>query len=183
MQVFWQQGYEGTSISDLTKVMGINPPSLYAAFGDKERLFLEAVEHYGCEQDQTASSILSEEKTARRAIERVLRWAAEEYTKRCHPPGCMVMTGATNCSAQSAHLQTALARRRADAEAALKARIARGIVEGELPAATDAGALAKFYMSVLQGISIQARDGASRKSLLTTVATAMRAWPGNGDKS
>lgn len=178
MQVFWRQGYESTSISDLTDAMDINPPSLYAAFGDKEQLFLAAVERYGCGMGQTPATILSEAPTARVAVERLLEKAAHEFTNRSHPPGCMVIMAATNCSADAAHIQAALAKRRQSSEANLRARIERGVAAGELPAGTDAGALARFYATVLEGMSIQARDGASRKSLLATAAAAMRAWPG-----
>jgi TetR/AcrR family transcriptional regulator, copper-responsive repressor len=176
MELFWRQGYESTSIADLTKAMGINPPSLYAAFGDKERLFLEAVERYG-HSGQTPESILNEAPSAREAVERLLEAAAREFTDPCHPPGCMVVSAATNCSAGAVHVQAALAARRRTAEAKMKARIERGMKQGELPSRTDCGALAKFYCTVMEGMSIQARDGASRKSLLATAAAAMRAWP------
>jgi AcrR family transcriptional regulator len=177
MELFWRQGYESTSIADLTRAMGINPPSLYAAFGDKERLFLEAVERYGCHSKQTPESILAQAPSAREAVERLLEAVAREFTDPCHPPGCMVVSAATNCSAGAVHVQAALAARRRRAEANLKARIAQGVKQGELPAGTDCGALAKFYCTVIEGMSIQARDGASRKSLLATAAAAMRAWP------
>jgi AcrR family transcriptional regulator len=177
MQVFWRQGYEATSINDLTKAMDINPPSLYAAFGDKEKLFLEAVERYGCGPGGAGNDILCGEPTARGAVERLLEKAAHEFTNRSHPPGCMMVAAATTCTAASDHLQSSLADRRASSEAALRARIERGIEEGELPAGVDARALARFYVTVLQGMSLQARDGASRKSLLATAAAAMRAWP------
>lgn len=177
MQVFWRQGYESTSINDLTKAMDINPPSLYAAFGDKEQLFLAAVERYGCGAGQTTAAMLNEAATARGAVEQLLEKAAREFTNRSHPPGCMMVTAAGSCTAASTHMKTALADRRASSEVTLRARIKRGVTEGELPAGTDAGALARFYVTVLEGMSIEARDGASRKSLLATAAAAMRAWP------
>ena len=176
MELFWRQGYEATSIADLTRAMGNNPPSLYAAFGDKERLFLEAVERYGCRSTR-AEELLAEAPTAREGVERVLKEAAREFTDPCHPPGCMVVSAATNCSAEAAHVQAALAVRRRRAEANLKARIERGLAEGELPPRTDCAALAKFYATVIEGMAVQARDGASRKSLMATAAAAMRAWP------
>ncbi|HEY2926485.1 TetR/AcrR family transcriptional regulator [Piscinibacter sp.] len=180
MHVFWERGYEAASISELTAAMGITPPSLYTAFGDKERLFLEAIERYASGPGSGAPRALAEEPTARRAIERLLEEAAEELTRSCHPAGCMVVMAATNCSVASAHVQAALAKRRAASEAGIKARIKQGISEGELPASTDAAALANFYTTVFQGMSIQARDGASRASLLATATTAMRAWPVRG---
>jgi TetR/AcrR family transcriptional regulator, copper-responsive repressor len=177
MELFWRQGYESTSIADLTKAMGINPPSLYATFGDKARLFLEAVEHYGCKGRQSPESILEEAPSAREAVERLLQNAAREFSDTCHPPGCMVVSAATNCSASSVPVQEALAARRKMAEAKIRQRLERGMKAGELPPRTACAALAKFYTTVIEGMSIQARDGASRKSLLATAAAAMRAWP------
>ncbi|HJV96688.1 MAG TPA: TetR/AcrR family transcriptional regulator [Albitalea sp.] len=178
MHVFWERGYEAASISELTAAMGITPPSLYTAFGDKEHLFLEAIERYATSgPGGGAPRVLAEAPSARRAIERLLEDAAEELTRSCHPAGCMVVTAATNCSVASAHVQAALAKRRAASEAGIRDRIEQGIREGELPPDTDAAALANFYTTVFQGMSIQARDGASRASLLATATTAMRAWP------
>src|SRR5882672_8200277 len=181
MHIFWERGYEAASVSELTAAMGITPPSLYAAFGDKERLFLEAIERYASGPGGGAPRALAEEPTARAAIERLLHEAAEELTSSCHPAGCMVVTAATNCSVASAHIQAALAKRRASAEAGIRERIEQGIADGELPADTDAAALANFYTTVFQGMAMQARDGASHDSLLATAGTAMRAWPVGGE--
>ncbi len=161
MDVFWQKGFEGASLADLTKAMGINPPSLYAAFGDKEHLFLEAVERYQTKRGP-ATCPYAESATARESVERLLTWTANELCDGCHPSGC---------------LQAAIAERRADARACLKERIDQGAKAGELPAGTDTGTLADFYATVLTGMSVQAREGVKRKSLLATVAAAMRAWP------
>jgi AcrR family transcriptional regulator len=180
MELFWRQGYESTSVSDLTRAMGINPPSLYATFGDKERLFLEAVERYGCKARQSPESILQDAPNARAAVDRLLQSAAREFTDTSRPPGCMVVSAATNCSAASLRVQEALAARRRTAEARIRKCLERGMKAGELPPRTDCGALAKFYATVLEGMSIQARDGASRRSLLATAAAAMRAWPEAG---
>jgi TetR/AcrR family transcriptional regulator, copper-responsive repressor len=177
MHVFWLRGYEAASIAELTGAMGITAPSLYTAFGDKERLFLEAIERYALGPGGGYPRALEEEPTARGAIQRCLEEAAEELTRPCHPRGCMVVMAATNCSAASAHIQAALAKRRAAADAGLRCRIEQGIRDGELPADTDAAALASFYSTVYQGMSIQAKDGATRDSLLATAAAAMRAWP------
>ncbi len=177
MHVFWERGYDAASISELTAAMGITPPSLYAAFGDKERLFLEAIERYASGPGSCVARALAEEPTARQAIARLLNEAAEELTRTCHPAGCMVVSAATNCSVASAHIQKALIKRRAGHEASIRDRIAQGIADGELPADTDAASLANFYSTVFQGMSMQARDGASRKKLLATAAIAMRAWP------
>ena len=102
MHVFWARGYEAASIADLTAAMGITPPSLYTAFGDKEHLFLEAVERYASGPGSGGARALAEEASARQGIERWLRGAAAELTCASHPPGCMVVTAATNCSVASA---------------------------------------------------------------------------------
>ena len=177
MHVFWEHGYEAASISDLTAAMGITPPSLYTAFGDKAQLFLEAIERYGKGPGGFGQRALDEEPTARRAVHRLLNEAADELTRDCHPLGCMMVMATTNCSVAAEHIQTALVKRRALGVAMMQARIQRGIDGGELPAATDAGTLANFYATVYQGMSMQAKDGATRASLLASVEMAMRSWP------
>jgi AcrR family transcriptional regulator len=152
--------------------MGITPPSLYTAFGDKEHLFLEAIEAYGRGPGAFGARALAEEPTARRAVQRLLVEAAAELTQDCHPLGCMMV-----CSVAAVHVQAALTRRRALGVETMQARIQRGIDEGELPAGADAGALASFYATVYQGMSMQAKDGASCESLLASVDMAMRSWP------
>lgn len=177
MLLFWRRGYEATSISELTAEMGITPPSLYAAFGDKQRLFREAVQRYLAQSGPCSAQVFAEEPTARAAIERLLRSAAEELTRRDRPSGCMVVTAATNCCPESADIQADLAALRAQSAERLQARIARAVTEGELPAGTDAAGLATFYTTVIQGMTVQARDGASRDALLAAAAAALRAWP------
>jgi len=172
MQVFWRKGYEATSVSALTRAMDINPPSLYAAFGDKERLYLEALERYAAGRRETVAQLLEELPSARQAIERLLLMAAEEVTgAECR--GCMLSTA--QCGDE--RLQSTLAERRNVAKHMLKARFERAVRERELPRATDTGALAGFYTTVLQGMAVQARDGAPRKSLVATAHAALRAWP------
>lgn len=177
MHVFWERGYEAASIADLTAAMGITPPSLYTAFGDKEHLFLEAIEAYGKGPGGFAARALAEEPTARQAVQRLLEEGAEELTRDCQPHGCMMVMSTTNCSVAAEHLQAALAKRRALYVRQMQDRIQRGIDEGELPPDTDAHDLANFYAMVYQGMSMQAKDGASRESLLASVRLAMRSWP------
>jgi AcrR family transcriptional regulator len=164
-EVFWRKGYEGASLSDLTSAMGINPPSLYAAFGDKEALYLEALEYY---VNGTAC------RRARAAVEALLLRSATALPE-LGMGGCMMVTSAVNAS--SPKVRKTLTACRAGAEAGLRKRIERGIREGELPAGTDAAGLAKFYETVMQGMSTQIADGVSPKVLQTIVANAMRAWP------
>jgi AcrR family transcriptional regulator len=177
MHVFWERGYEAASISDLTSAMGITPPSLYTAFGDKEQLFLEAIERYALGYGSAGARALVEEPSARGAIERWLTEAANELTQPCHPKGCMVVMAATNCSAAAERVQDALLLRRTEAIASVGRRIQGGIDSGELPADTDANDLANFYATIYQGMSMQAKDGATHESLMATVRTAMRSWP------
>jgi AcrR family transcriptional regulator len=177
MHVFWERGYEAASISDLTTAMGITPPSLYTAFGDKEQLFLEAIERYALGYGSAGARALKEETTARGAIERWLLEAANELTQPCHPRGCMVVMAATNCSAAAERVQDALLLRRTEAIADVGRRIQGGIDNGELPRDTDAQDLANFYATIYQGMSMQAKDGATHESLTATVRTAMRSWP------
>jgi AcrR family transcriptional regulator len=176
IQVFWKHGYEATSISDLTRAMGINPPSLYAAFGDKEKLFMEVVDRYQQERRAVVMRAL-EEPTAKGAVERWLTEAANGLARNGVPRGCLLVMSDTNCSARSKHVQEALACRRAAMTKLLRSRLDRGVREGDVPARTDTAALADFYSVVLQGMVMLARDRASRKTLLAAVEAAMRAWP------
>jgi len=177
MQLFWRRGYETTSMSDLIAEMGVTAPSIYSVFGDKEQLFLEAVERYWNGPARYAADIFAEEPTAERAVKRTLEKAAISMIDPAHPPGCMVALSAINCSASSANVQSALARYRGRSEKAIRARIERGIAEGDVPKGTDAVMLANFFSTVLYGMSIRARDGASRKEMLVTVEAAMKVWP------
>jgi AcrR family transcriptional regulator len=174
MRVFWERGYEGASLADLTGAMGINRPSLYAAFGCKEALFLEAVALY--EAEGTAGRLLDEAPTARAAVEAMLRRNAEELVRPGQPPGCMIVLAASVGTAENAELRAALARRRAQSLNVVQSRLERGIAEGDVPDGTDTAALARFYATVLHGLSIQARDGAAPPALQAVVDCAMAAW-------
>jgi AcrR family transcriptional regulator len=177
MLLFWSRGYEATSVSDLTESMGITPPSLYAAFGDKKRLFLEAVDRYQTGPGSFAQRAFSEEPTAERAIRRLLMDTIESFCDPEHPKGCMVVLAATNCTADSSDILDALAERRRAAERAIRDRLAAGQAAGELPAEADISALAGFMVTTLYGLSIKARDGASRATLRRIVEQAMLVWP------
>src|ERR1700740_2721104 len=121
IDVFWRHGYEATSVSDLTAAMGINPPSLYAAFGDKEKLFLEAVERYQQQRRQSLTKIFDAAPTAKEAVRRVLQEAARELAGSSHPRGCLLVMSDTNCSEASSHVQSDVAQRRAAMKAGLQA--------------------------------------------------------------
>ncbi|MER5530824.1 TetR/AcrR family transcriptional regulator [Streptomyces sp. NPDC002677] len=174
--VFWEHGYEATSIALLTKTVGIGAASLYAAFGDKRALFLEALDRYLGTYGAFTARALAEEANARAAVERLLREAAAAYTRPDRPHGCLLITAATNCSPQSADMADRLRHLRAAGVRALEDKIAAASPD-ELPARTDAHALAAFYSAVLQGMSAQARDGAERSDLERIAEAALRAWP------
>ena len=176
MAVFWQRGYEGTSLADLTAAMGINRPSLYAAFGCKEALFLEAVALYETEEGIATTRALQDEPTARAAIEAMLRRNADAYAAPETPAGCMVVLGAMLGTPECQAVREHLAAHRRQAQEDVRRRLEQGVAEGDLPAGTDTAALAAFYTTVLQGLSIQARDGASRQALSAIVDCAMAAW-------
>ncbi|MEZ2127667.1 MULTISPECIES: TetR/AcrR family transcriptional regulator [unclassified Sinorhizobium] len=172
---FWSRGYEGVSMSDLVETLGIASARIYAAFGSKEKLFQEAVALYDEGEGGFATRALVEEPTAVRAIERSLRDAVETYTRQGRPHGCMVVSAATNCSAENANVQEFLADYRRRRTASLVRRLERAVVEGELLPETDAQALGEYYAAVLHGLSVQARDRVSRRRLLAIIPTAMLA--------
>ncbi|MEV6248463.1 TetR/AcrR family transcriptional regulator [Streptomyces sp. NPDC051742] len=172
---FWEHGYETTSVSDLTRAMGISAPSLYAAFGDKKTLFEEVVEAYAGSYGAYGGRALAEERSAREAIGRMLREAATLFTEPGHPRGCLMISAATNCS--TPEVEEALRARRNENLSTFEARIRRDVESGDLPPDVDARALARFSGAVLQGLSQQARDGATAEELTAVAETAMRAWP------
>jgi AcrR family transcriptional regulator len=173
---FWRHGYEATSIATLTKAMGINPPSLYAAFGDKRKLFSAAVERYAETHGDYGARALGQ-PTARGVVETMLRLAAAEYTEAGHPPGCLVIDGATNTSEASQDVAEELRGYREGTKQAIAERISADVEAGALPPETDAAGLATFYATVIQGMSTQARDGASEAELQRVADVALAAWP------
>ncbi|MFI8825759.1 TetR/AcrR family transcriptional regulator [Streptomyces sp. NPDC053431] len=175
---FWEHGYETTSVSDLTRVMGISAPSLYAAFGDKKTLFEEVVEEYARSHGAFGAEAFTQEPTARGGIRRMLIEAAAHYTDPAHPPGCLMISAAVNCS--TPEVADALRDRRNANIARIEGLIRRGVESGELPAATDSATLARLCGAVLMGMSQQARDGATREELERLAEAAMEAWPGEG---
>lgn len=178
MGVFWQRGYEATSLSDLTQAMGINAPSLYAAFDCKEALFGEALQLYQDTEGAEPQRLLQEGRTAKDGFAAMLRFHAADYVNPQKPPGCMAVLAAIVGAPENKTVRGLMTRTRRSAVEMLAARIRRGITEGDVPRTADPVAMAAFYATLLQGMSIQARDGATKKQLLATVEAAMAAWDG-----
>jgi AcrR family transcriptional regulator len=177
LQVFWRKGYEGASMVDLTEAMGINSPSLYAAFGNKETLFRKAVDRYSSEQSCFVEQALAA-PTARESAAAMLQGTAAFLTGRGHPKGCLIVQGALAGGDASEPIKRELIARRDATETALRKRFERAIEEGDLPADSDPAALARYIMTVNQGMSVQAASGASRTELMQVAEIALKAWPG-----
>lgn len=178
MEVFWAQGYDGTSMTDLIAAMDVNSPSIYAAFGSKEALFREAVALYRATEGGRIWGAMTTAPSARAAIETVLRVSAVEFTRPGKPRGCLIVLGALHADDGNEAVRRELQELRAENMTMLLRRLKRGVAEGELPDGPDWRAIATFYITVQQGMSIQARDGASRKALLAVADCAMAAWDG-----
>ncbi|HVK08276.1 MAG TPA: TetR/AcrR family transcriptional regulator [Gemmataceae bacterium] len=176
MEVFWRHGYEGTSIADLTAAMGINRPSLYAAFGDKKELFRKCLDRYASGPAGYVREAL-QEPTCRAAVEALLRGSVERLTAPDTPPGCMAVSGALACGEESDCVKAELADRRRAAVDALQKRFEAGRTAGELPTETDCAALALYVATVLHGLSVQASGGVGKKELMKVVEVALGAWP------
>ena len=175
--LFWRHGYEGTSLAALREAMGINMPSLYAAFGNKELLFKKALDRYLQKPASYLPKALGE-PTARRAVEKLFRGAIDMVMNPRHPDGCLLVQGALAAGPAAASIRQELSLRRAAAEAAVRRRLERAIAEGDLPASVHAAPLARYILTVLWGLSVQAAGGATRAQLKEVTNLAMRCWPG-----
>ncbi|KAF1022599.1 MAG: HTH-type transcriptional repressor ComR [Paracidovorax wautersii] len=176
MEVFWERGYEGTSLSDLIDAMGISAPSLYAAFGGKEALFREAVDRYRHTDGDLTNQALRAGGTAREAVAGMLMAAAHALTLPGKPK-CFVVLGATNCTPANQPMSAFLRTHRLASRQQVRERLAQGVADGELAPATDVDSLATYFTTVVQGMSLQARDGADRALLERVATTAMGIWP------
>lgn len=171
-RTFWRLGYEGASIADLTAAMGLTPQSLYAAFNSKAELYLETLRRYRATAGAFTPRALREEPTAARAFDRALREAAKQYTRADRPRGCMLSTAVLTCAIENNAVARRVAALRREVLGTFKARLQRGIEEGDLKPDTNAAALARYLQVVIQGMSLQARDGASKTELLKIAAIA-----------
>lgn len=176
MEVFWAKGYAGASLADLKEAMGINAPSLYAAFDSKEALFEEAVGLYVHSEGRALWSSFDDAPNARDAIARLLRASAESYTEPDRPHGCLVVLGALIGGEAEAKVAARLAHRRQEGIEKMTGRLKADVAAGYLPKNVDCAAIATFFTTVQQGMSLQARDGAGRETLLAVADAAMAAW-------
>lgn len=170
--LFWQRGYEGTSISDLVEALGLSSARIYSAFGSKEELFRETIELYLSEEGAFAQLAMQEPNT-RLAIEKLLVNAVETYTQTDKPLGCMVVLSLTNYARDNEQIMAWLASYRQSRTQAIISRINQGIELGDIPINTNIQALGDYFATLLHGISIQARDGVSKARLLAMVQIAM----------
>jgi len=174
MEVFWRHGYEGATIAQLTEAMGINPPSLYACFGNKEGLLKAALDRYtklrGVWMDEVVAA-----PTARDVAERMLMGIADKQTDPANPPGCLLVQGGIACGTGSENVPFELATRRAQNEDQLRDRFVRAKAEGDLKESADPAALARYVSAVAVGMGVMASSGADREALRQVASVAMQA--------
>jgi AcrR family transcriptional regulator len=175
--IFWRHGYQGTSVAALSEAMGINVPSLYAAFGNKEQLFAKVLDRYLQKPASYLPNAL-QEPTARRVVEKLFEVAINMVMNPRHADGCLLVQGALAAGPLAEPVRRELGRRRARAEAAIRLRFEHAAAEGDLPADAEPEKLARFIMTVIWGMSVQAAGGATRAQLQEVAEVAMRAWPG-----
>jgi len=176
LHLFWAHGYEGTSMAELTEALGINKPSIYAAFGNKETLFRKALTKYLNGPVAYVTAAL-QEATAKKVATTLLNNAVEVMTSPGSPSGCMVIQGALTCGQGAGLIQKELAGYRKNYEAALAKRFEKAKAEGDLPSGAEPLALAKYLATLHQGLSVQATSGASREELQTVINIALKNWP------
>ncbi len=180
MLVFWRLGYERATLTDLTEAMGINRPSLYAAFGNKEELFRRALEAYARGPSSYEQDALAQ-PTAYAAAAALLRGAADLQTRPHLPHGCLAVLSAPSNADDSSSVGQALIDARAAGEAAVVERFERARAEGDLPVHSDPAQLAGFIRTVVYGMTVKAASGASREELEGVIELALSVWPRSKD--
>ena len=176
LEVFWARGYEGATLLELTRAMGINRPSLYAAFGNKEELFRKALDRYLAGPQGFMAEALKE-PTARAVAEAIFSGFIRMQRGRDQARGCLVVQGALACGEEAEPVRRELARLRQAAVTAFRERFERAVQDGDLPKGTDCAGLARYVATVLNGLAVQAASGATEKDLRLVSARAMQAWP------
>jgi TetR/AcrR family transcriptional regulator, copper-responsive repressor len=178
MKVFWRHGYEGTSIADLTQAMGVTPPTVYALFGSKEALYAEVLTAYLALAREHHAWMFDQSISTYELLRGYLYQVADFFTDPTRPPGCMIQTASLNCGGENEGAHRIAAAMRAHALEMLNGKLAEAQQAGELPPEADTQALARFYAAIIQGLSVQAIDGASAVELKHLVDIALTTWPG-----
>ena len=176
LEVFWRKGYEGATLPDLTGAMGINRPSLYAAFGNKQALFKKVLERYA-EGPACYVKHAVEAPTARAVFEQLLAGVIDLVTRPDHPRGCLAVQGALACGDDAAAAQKQLVALRAAGEALLRRRLERAKADGDFPRGASPADLARYAATVIHGIAVQGASGVSRRELRGVAKLALAAWP------
>jgi AcrR family transcriptional regulator len=176
MHVFWAKGYQGASLSDLTRAMRINRPSLYAAFGNKEQLFRKVLDRYVNGPLAYFEKALLEPK-ARDVVEQIFLGAARLAEDRGVPAGCLMVQSALAVGDEAGAVRKEAAARRAASERALRRRLQRAKREGDLPKSVDPTDLARYVKTIMHGMAVQSAGGASPDQLRGVAQVALRAWP------
>ena len=174
MEVFWRHGYEGATIAQLTEAMGINPPSLYACFGNKEGLLKAALDRYTKLRNVWMNEVVAA-PTARDVAERMLMGIADRQTDPANPPGCLLVQGGIACGSGSENVPFELAARRAENEDQLRERFVRAKAEGDLKPTSDPAALARYVSAVSVGMGVMASSGSDREALRQVASVAVQA--------
>ena len=176
LNVFWSRGYEGASMAELTEAIGINKPSIYAAFGNKEALFRKALERYRAGPVAFVGEAMKQ-PTARQAVEKLLMQAVDFFSNKNTPNGCMIVQGALTCGESARTIQQELIAYRGNFEATLTQRFDLAKEHGDLPSNVNSKQLAKYIATIHQGMSVQGTSGATRGELLAVVEMALKNWP------
>jgi AcrR family transcriptional regulator len=176
LDVFWRKGYEGATLPDLTRAMGINRPSLYAAFGNKEALFRQALDRYAAGPAGHVAAALAK-PTARAVVERLWYGAIDMATNPHNPAGCLLVHGALVCGDSADSVRQEVSKRRAAGIEQLRRRLQRAVSEGDLPTDANPADLSRYVATVTHGLAVQAASGATRAQLRRVAALALRAWP------
>jgi len=175
LRVFWQKGYEGASLTDLTEAMGITRPSLYAAFGNKEALFKQALDLYEREKLAYVRGALGA-RTARGVAQRMLDGTIQNITSDCR--GCMGVMASVQCGNQDSPIRDDVNSRAQAARGAVVERMQQAIDAGDFSIPVEAEAMTRYLIALMQGISVQAGGGASREDLQRVADAALAVWPG-----
>lgn len=175
LQVFWKKGYEGTSLTDLTEAMGINRPSLYSAYGNKENLFLKVLDRYAEVYGAFIKAAI-EQPTVRGVAESLLFFAAENYANDDQPRGCLGIQGALSCSEEAECVKKQLISRRLMTQRLIRDRFAKGQADGDLSKDADVDVLSGFLWTVIQGMSVQSTNGATKEEMQEIAKVALGAF-------